>query len=46
MAYGEAAQRLRYLCGQARLRQCTGVMLKDETPKDGPESNPSLAPPD
>ena len=32
MAYDEAAQRLVYLCGQARLRQCTGVMLKDETP--------------
>jgi ethanolamine ammonia-lyase small subunit len=41
MAYDEAAQRLSYLCGQARLRQCTGVTLKDETP-----SNPSLAPPD
>jgi ethanolamine ammonia-lyase small subunit len=41
MAYDEASQRLMYLCGQARLRQCTGVMLKDETP-----SNPSLAAPD
>jgi ethanolamine ammonia-lyase small subunit len=41
MAYGEASQRLMYLCGQARLRQCTGVMLKDETP-----SNPALAAPD
>jgi ethanolamine ammonia-lyase small subunit len=46
MTYDKAAQRLLYLCGQARLRQCTGVMLKDETPKDGLESNPSLAPPD
>jgi ethanolamine ammonia-lyase small subunit len=41
MAYDEASQRLMYLCGQARLRQCTGVMLKDETP-----SNPALAAPD
>jgi ethanolamine ammonia-lyase small subunit len=41
MAYDEASGRLLYLCGQARLRQCTGVMLKDETP-----SNPSLAAPD
>jgi ethanolamine ammonia-lyase small subunit len=32
MTYGEAAQRLVYLCTQARLRGCTGVMLKDETP--------------
>jgi ethanolamine ammonia-lyase small subunit len=51
MAYDEAASRLEYLCGQARLRQCTGVMLKDETPRDrvpevGSESNPSPAPPD
>jgi ethanolamine ammonia-lyase small subunit len=41
MAYDEAAQRLNHLCGQARLRRCTGIMLKDETP-----SNPSLAAPD
>jgi ethanolamine ammonia-lyase small subunit len=41
MAYDEASQRLIHLCGQARLRQCTGIMLKDETP-----SNPSLAAPD
>ncbi|MBV9970806.1 MAG: ethanolamine ammonia-lyase subunit EutC [Xanthobacteraceae bacterium] len=41
MVYDEASHRLMYLCGQARLRQCTGVMLKDETP-----SNPSLAAPD
>jgi ethanolamine ammonia-lyase small subunit len=46
MAYEEASQRLIYLCGQARQRQCTGVMLKDETPKNGSESNPSLAGPD
>jgi ethanolamine ammonia-lyase small subunit len=46
MDYDEASQRLIYLCGQARLRQCTGVMLKDETPKIGAESNPSLAGPD
>ena len=51
MAYDEAAQRLLYLCGQARLRQCTGITLKDETPQDtlpkvGSESNPSLAAPD
>jgi ethanolamine ammonia-lyase small subunit len=45
MPYDEAASRLEYLCGQARLRQCTGVMLKDETPTDE-RSNPSLAPPD
>jgi ethanolamine ammonia-lyase small subunit len=45
MAYDEASRRLLHLCGQARLRQCTGVMLKDETPKAGP-SNPSLAGPD
>jgi ethanolamine ammonia-lyase small subunit len=32
MACTEAAQRLVYLCTQARLRRCTGVMLKDETP--------------
>jgi ethanolamine ammonia-lyase small subunit len=31
MAYAEAAQRLVHLCTQARLRKCTGVMLKDET---------------
>jgi ethanolamine ammonia-lyase small subunit len=41
MAYDEASRRLTYLCGQARLRQSTGVMLKDETP-----SNPFLAAPD
>jgi hypothetical protein len=29
-----------------RLRQCTGVMLKDETPKGEALSNPSLAGPD
>jgi ethanolamine ammonia-lyase small subunit len=51
MPYDEAASRLKYLCGEARLRQCTGVTLKDETPqarvrKDGSESNPSLAAPD
>jgi ethanolamine ammonia-lyase small subunit len=32
MTYGEAAQRLAYLCTQARQRHCTGVMLKDDTP--------------
>jgi ethanolamine ammonia-lyase small subunit len=31
MVYTEAAQRLVYLCTQARLRRCTGIMLKDET---------------
>jgi ethanolamine ammonia-lyase small subunit len=36
MAYAEAAQRLVYLCDQARLRHCTGVMLKDETPVGAP----------
>jgi ethanolamine ammonia-lyase small subunit len=46
MAYEEASLRLTYLCGQARLRHCTGIMLKDEMPKDGTESNPSLAAPD
>jgi ethanolamine ammonia-lyase small subunit len=46
MAYDEAAQRLTDLCAQARLRQCSGVMLKDETPKDRASSNPSLAAPD
>jgi ethanolamine ammonia-lyase small subunit len=34
MTYGEAAQRLVHLCAQARLRHCTGVMLKDDTPLD------------
>jgi hypothetical protein len=51
MAYDEAAARLQYLYRQARLRQCTGVMLKDETPQDGvskvgAKSNPSLVAPD
>jgi ethanolamine ammonia-lyase small subunit len=32
MSYAEAARRLIYLCTQARLRRCTGVALKDETP--------------
>jgi ethanolamine ammonia-lyase small subunit len=32
MSYGEAARRLIYLCTQARLRHCTGVLLKDDTP--------------
>jgi ethanolamine ammonia-lyase small subunit len=36
MAYAEAAQRLVYLCNQARLRRCTGIMLKDETPASPP----------
>jgi DNA-binding GntR family transcriptional regulator len=36
MACAEAAQRLVYLCTQARLRRCTGVMLKDETPSPSP----------
>ncbi len=45
MGYDEAAGRLLYLCGQSRLRQCTGVMLKDETPLAG-LSNPSLPTPD
>ena len=36
MAYAEAAQRLVYLCTQARRRRCTGVMLKDETPVNPP----------
>jgi ethanolamine ammonia-lyase small subunit len=31
MAYAEAAQRLVYLCSQARQRGCTGVMVKDDT---------------
>ncbi len=31
MAYREAASRLLYLCGQARKRKLTGVLLKDET---------------
>ena len=31
MAYAEAARRLVYLCTQARLRRCTGIVLKDET---------------
>jgi ethanolamine ammonia-lyase small subunit len=36
MACPEAAQRLVYLCTQARRRRCTGVMLKDETPVTPP----------
>jgi ethanolamine ammonia-lyase small subunit len=36
MACAEAAQRLVYLCTQARRRRCTGVMLKDETPVHPP----------
>jgi ethanolamine ammonia-lyase small subunit len=36
MAYAEAALRLVYLCAQARLRRCTGIMLKDETPARPP----------
>jgi ethanolamine ammonia-lyase small subunit len=36
MAYAEAALRLMYLCAQARLRRCTGIMLKDETPASPP----------
>jgi ethanolamine ammonia-lyase small subunit len=36
MAYAEAALRLVYLCNQARLRRCTGIMLKDETSASPP----------
>ena len=36
MAHAEAAQRLVYLCTEARLRRCTGIMLKDETPVSPP----------
>ncbi len=31
LTYPVAAQRLMYLCGQARRRKCTGITLKDET---------------
>jgi ethanolamine ammonia-lyase small subunit len=36
MPCAEAAHRLVYLATQARLRHCTGVMLKDETPSPSP----------
>jgi ethanolamine ammonia-lyase small subunit len=32
MSYAEAAERLLHLCGEARRRKLTGVMLKDDTP--------------
>lgn len=35
MTYAESAQRLFYLCTQARRRKLTGVMLKDETALPG-----------
>jgi ethanolamine ammonia-lyase small subunit len=41
MAYAEAAQRLVYLCTQARLRGYTGIMLKDETSLGYPVSRRS-----
>jgi ethanolamine ammonia-lyase small subunit len=31
LTYPEAAQRLMYLCTEARRRECTGITLKDET---------------
>ena len=37
MSLGEATRHLLYLCGEARRRAMTGVMLKDDTPPLAPE---------
>jgi ethanolamine ammonia-lyase small subunit len=47
MSYSEAAQRMSYLCGEARRRKRTGVELKDETPLARPDDqSPRLGAPE
>jgi ethanolamine ammonia-lyase small subunit len=44
MTYKEAAERLCYLCNAARLRQLTGVRLKDESSLTVVDTMPSISP--